>query len=151
MAKEDNSFTDKQRENSEAETRRLANLKPFKPGQSGNPKGRPKSITLSEAYRKMLAQVDETDPEKRTRAEVLAEQMYVKAKTGDVQALREIADRVEGKAKQTVTLTLDKREQIERAIDKLMADAAAHGKEVTRGDAIEVLSLFMPEASQLLN
>jgi Family of unknown function (DUF5681) len=95
MAKEDNSFTDKQRENSEAQARRLANLKPFKPGQSGNPKGRPKSIVLSEAYRKRLEKVDETDPERRTYAEILAEQMIVKAKAGDVQALREIADRTE--------------------------------------------------------
>jgi hypothetical protein len=60
---------DKQGKNSEAHdgrTRRLANLEAhkFKPGQSGNPKGRPKSITLSEAYRKMLAQVDEADAQK---------------------------------------------------------------------------------------
>jgi hypothetical protein len=151
MAEEDNSFTDKQRENSETKARRLANLKPFKPGQSGNPKGRPKSIVLSEAYRKHLAKVDESDPERRTYAEVLAEQMIVKAKAGDVGALREIADRTEGKAKQTIALTLEKREQIERAIDKLMGDALASGDEVTREQAIEALSIFMPEASQLVN
>jgi hypothetical protein len=151
MAKADNSFTDKQRENSEAQARRLANLKPFKPSQSSNPKGRPKSIVLSEAYRKHLAKVDETDPERRTFAEILAGQMIVKAKSGDVGALREIADRTEGKAKQTITLTVEKREQLERAIDKLMGDALASGEEVTREQAIEALSIFMPEASQLIN
>lgn len=44
----DTKSTDKQRANSEAEARRLANLKPFPPGVSGNPAGRPKSITLSD-------------------------------------------------------------------------------------------------------
>lgn len=52
----------------------------WKPGQSGNPKGRPKAITLSEAYRKELAKVDPSDPQGRTYAEVLAEQMVIKAK-----------------------------------------------------------------------
>jgi hypothetical protein len=134
-----------------AENKRLANLKPFKPGQSGNPNGRPKSITLSEAYRKMLATVDDTDPEKRTRAEVLAEQMYVKAKAGDVPALREIADRVEGKPRQTLALTVEKREQLEQAISGIMRDSESAGAPCSRAEAIAALSLFKPEASDLLN
>ncbi len=144
-------ITDKQRNNSEGAVKRLSNLKPFKPGQSGNPKGRPKSITLSEAYRKMLATVDETDPEKRTRAEVLAEQMYAKAKTGDVSALREIADRVEGKPRQTLALTLEKREQLEQAIAGIMRDAEQAGEPCSREEAIAALSIFRPEVSDLLN
>ena len=123
----------------------------FKPGQSGNPKGRPKSITLSEAYRKMLAQVDEADAQKRTRAEILAEEMYVKAKSGDVSALREIADRVEGKPRQTVTLSFDQREKLEQAISNMMREAEAAGAPCSRNEAITALSLFRPEASALLN
>lgn len=131
--------------------RRLANLKPFKPGQSGNPAGRPKSITLSEAYRKQLAMTDETDPLKRTFAEVLAEQMIVKAKTGDVAALKEVADRVEGKAKQTITLSTDRREQVERAIDRMIGRAASDGHILTREDATAALAAYAPEVSQLLH
>src|SRR5215467_3695508 len=41
--------------NSDARARSLANLKPYKPGQSGNPKGRPKSL-FSRAARKHLRQ-----------------------------------------------------------------------------------------------
>src|SRR2546423_5620196 len=131
-----------------AEGNRLGNR--FRPGQSGNPAGRPKSITLSEAYRKMLSRVDESDPEKRTRAEVLAEQMYAKAKTGDVQALREIADRVEGKPRQTLALSLERREQLEQAIAGIMRDAEAAGEPCTREEAIATLAAFVPQASELL-
>jgi hypothetical protein len=60
--------TDQQRANSDGDKKRLANLKPFKPGQSGNPKGRPKSITLSEAYRRELAKPDPADEHGRTFA-----------------------------------------------------------------------------------
>ena len=122
----------------------------FRPGQSGNPAGRPKSITLSEAYRKMLSQADESDPERRTRAEVLAEQMYAKAKTGDVQALREIADRVEGKPRQTLALSVERREQLEQAIAGIMRDAEAAGEPCTREEAIATLAAFVPQASELL-
>jgi hypothetical protein len=87
---------DNQGKNSEVGYKKPPVHSRFKPGQSGNPKGRPKSITLSEAYRRTLAEVDEADEKKRTRAEVLAERMYSKARSGDVAALREIADRVEG-------------------------------------------------------
>jgi hypothetical protein len=40
----------------------------FKPGQSGNPKGRPRSITLSEALRLELAKMLPGDTQERTFA-----------------------------------------------------------------------------------
>jgi hypothetical protein len=98
--------TDKQRKNSEAKDRKLANLKPFKPGQSGNPEGRPKSITLSEAYRKQLAQPVPGDKEGRTFAEVIASRVVVAAAMGDVGAAREIADRTEGKPRQALDVDM---------------------------------------------
>jgi hypothetical protein len=99
----------------------------------------------------MLAQVDETDEQKRTRAEVLAEQMYSKAMKGDVQALKEIADRVEGKARQTIALSVEKREQLEQAISGIMRDAEQAGEPCSREEAIATLSMFRPEVSELLN
>jgi hypothetical protein len=91
----------------------------FKPGQSGNPAGRPKSITLSEAFRRQLSQPMPDDPEGRTFAEVIAERMCVAASGGDVSAAREIADRVEGKPKQSVNLDMN--------VNDWRAVAQAHG------------------------
>ena len=123
----------------------------WKKGQSGNPKGRPKSITLSEAYRRELAKVDPTDEQKRTFAEILAGQAVIKAKTGDVQALKEIADRTEGKARQTITLTTERREQIERAIDRMVDRAAADGMTLTREDAAHALAQYVPDVNELIH
>lgn len=123
----------------------------WKPGQSGNPAGRPKTITLSEAYRRELAKVDPTDEQKRTFAEILAEQTVIKAKGGDVSALRELADRTEGKAKQTITLTTDRREQIEQAVERMIERAAADGQTLTRDEAVAALAAYVPEASALIH
>lgn len=122
----------------------------WKPGQSGNPKGRPKTITLSEAYRRELAKVDPEDPEGRTYAEVLAGKMREKAFGGDVAALRELADRTEGKPRQTLSLSLERREQLEAAVEGIMRDAEAAGRPCTREEAIHTLSGFVPEVSELL-
>jgi undecaprenyl pyrophosphate synthase len=145
------SVTDKQKKNSERRAGGVANLKPFKKGQSGNPAGRPKSLTLSEAYRRELAKIDETDPQKRTFAEVLAEQTIIKAKTGDVAALRELADRTEGKARQTIMLTTDRREQIEQAVTRMIERAAVDGQKLSREEATTALAAYVPEASQLIH
>jgi hypothetical protein len=77
-------------------------------GESGNPAGRPKCITLSEAYRKQLAMIDPRDEAERTFAEVIAEKM-VRVACGFAlesasAAAREICDRTEGKAKQPIEL-----------------------------------------------
>src|SRR5580658_6014578 len=74
----------------------------WKKGQSGNASGRPKSKTLSDAYRNKLEEPVPNDPEKRTWAELIAEAQVRDAVRGNVQAAREIADRTEGKAKQAI-------------------------------------------------
>jgi hypothetical protein len=78
----------------------------FKPGQSGNPAGRPKSITMSEAHRKQLAKPFPDDPEGRTFAEVIAEKLAMNAATGDVSSAKEIADRTEGKPRQALEIDM---------------------------------------------
>src|SRR5262245_53752211 len=79
----------------------------FKPGQSGNPGGRPKTCDLIEAYREQLAKVIANDPEGRTFAEVIAETMIYAAARGNRGAAREIADRVYGKPRQQVDVDLE--------------------------------------------
>lgn len=74
----------------------------FKKGQSGNPSGRPKSKTLSDAYKNKLEERVPNDPEGRTWAELIAEAQVRDAVRGNVQAAREIADRTEGRARQAI-------------------------------------------------
>jgi hypothetical protein len=75
----------------------------WEPGApSPNPKGRPKSITLSEALRIKLAQ---TIPgQEETYAERIALILAESALNGSVRAASEIADRTEGRAKVRVDM-----------------------------------------------
>lgn len=78
----------------------------FPAGQSGNPGGRPRSKHISDAYRSILAEPFPGDPEGRTYAEIIALGAIRSAiKHGDVNILREITDRTEGRARQAVELT----------------------------------------------
>ena len=83
---------------------RPENLTPWQPGQSGNPGGRPKTAPLSHACRELLARPVPDDPEGRTYAEVIAEMLGKKAIEGDIRAAQEIADRAEGRARQSVEI-----------------------------------------------
>lgn len=74
----------------------------WKKGKSGNPSGRPKSKTLSDAYKYKLEEPVPNDPEGRTWAELIAEAQVRDAVRGNVQAAREIADRTEGRARQAI-------------------------------------------------
>lgn len=81
----------------------------FRKGQpSPNPGGRPKSRLLSEALRTRLAEVKPDDPAGRTYAEAIAENMIrIACSTGAsaVHAANEIADRIEGRAPQSIQIS----------------------------------------------
>ena len=81
---------------------------PFQKGQSGNPKGRPKS---NKRFRDALClAVHERVDEKPLRSVETGEHAYLrraaealveKALSGDLRAIREVADRLDGKVPRT--------------------------------------------------
>lgn len=89
------------------------NLTPFKPGQSGNPNGRPKKIPeIDELLADVLGDGDE--------AKAILQALITKAKKGDVRAAEVIFDRAYGKAKQDInqrTTIQDDRPDISKLTD----------------------------------
>ncbi len=77
----------------------------FQKGVSGNPQGRPKLTRLTDALREQLAETNPNAPEE-TVAEEIARALIHEAKSGNVQAIREIGDRTEGKPKQAIDLDM---------------------------------------------
>jgi len=78
----------------------------WKPGQSGNPKGRPKNIKyMSEILREQLDQVPESiDGKKNTKTwrDLICESILRAAVKGNQPAItKELLDRIEGKVKDT--------------------------------------------------
>jgi hypothetical protein len=72
------------------------------PGASGNPGGRPRSKPLSDALRDYMAKPFPGDTEGRTYAEVIALGAIKRAIGGNIDALKEIGDRVEGRTAQVI-------------------------------------------------
>jgi hypothetical protein len=130
--------------------RSLANLRPFQKGQSGNPAGRPKNV-LTRALRTKLEEAESGEPGARTNAEVLADKLFDLALSGNVEALKICFDRLEGRPRQTVTLTLDQREEYERMVENLIESEAAEGRELSREMAIAALAQVKPEIEELLS
>jgi hypothetical protein len=99
----------------------------FKPGNRANPGGRPKLAPLAQACRELLTTPVPNDPEGRTYAEAIAKKLAQKALAGDIRAAQEIADRAEGKARQSIEIqdaTL--RDAFERMSSEEL-EAYAHG------------------------
>ena len=74
------------------------NLKPFKKGQSGNPKGRPLKLP---ALDKLMADVLGEEKDGITAGEATLKALRAKATKGDVRAAEVLLDRAYGKPKQT--------------------------------------------------
>jgi hypothetical protein len=85
-------------------------IKPFqwKKGQpSPNPGGRPRSADLSNAIRAQLESEMTLDGQIITVAEAITSVLVKSALSGDIRAIREIADRAEGRPSQTVNVEND--------------------------------------------
>ena len=78
------------------------NLIPFKKGQSGNPKGRPKKLPQLD---KLLDQVLGVENNEKSEAEKILRSLLTRAKKGDVRAAEILLDRAYGKPKQAIDLT----------------------------------------------
>jgi hypothetical protein len=81
--------------------KRIANLKPFQPGQSGNPGGKPKKKPQTEIYEELLQ-----DPVfKAAYKEAIKARLLSGRMVGHLEG-RELADRLEGKVTQKIDADL---------------------------------------------
>ena len=72
----------------------------FAPGQSGNPGGRPKRAKLwQDAIIRAIKRREQDDPQ---ALEKLADKLLSQVAAGDVAAMREFGDRVDGKVAQAI-------------------------------------------------
>ena len=81
------------------------NLKPWPKGVSGNPGGRPKKRLISDELERLLQQSPNAGG--KTCAAALAEVLLEHALKGDLRAIAEVANRVEGKPVQAVDLDVN--------------------------------------------
>ena len=73
----------------------------FKKGQSGNPKGRRAEKPFRDALNMELVQAGENHKALRE----IAKRLIKEANSGNLNAIKEVADRMDGKAAQQVALT----------------------------------------------
>lgn len=74
-------------------------------GVSGNPKGRPRMAILSDVLRQKLVE-EMPGASEKTIANAIADSLVEKAIGGDVPAIKEIFDRIEGKSSQLIDVEM---------------------------------------------
>lgn len=93
---------------------RLSGLKPFQPGQSGNPNGRPKKHVT-------IAQLAEENSEKALKK--LAKLIDSEDERIALAAAQAVLDRAVGKPKQSMDVSTDKKNAADYSSDELAAIA----------------------------
>jgi hypothetical protein len=101
-----------------------SNLKPWPKGVSGNPGGRPRKKLISSELERLL-QEPSTDAPGKTWAAVIAEALLQQAAKGDIRAIGEIANRVEGKPLQAVDLDVNESGDLSDLTDEQMGQRLA--------------------------
>lgn len=80
----------------------------FQPGNNANPSGRRKGTPFTDALHLSISELEKKgDPKSRRKLRVIAEALVEKAMTGDIQAIKEVADRLDGKPVQQQILSGD--------------------------------------------
>jgi len=90
----------------------LDNLKPFQPGKSGNPAGKPKGTPNTSTRLRRLLDITQNlsnpiteEVEGFTVLEQIDMKLIMKAREGDLNSIKEVYDRMEGKPQQSVDMT----------------------------------------------
>src|SRR5215467_699185 len=96
--------------------------KPFQPGQSGNPRGRPK-MTRQQRIGKLMDAVlrDKLKERNGYLAEVLAARLIMLARKGSLKAIELILERTEGKAQQNLNLNTNEQQTV-KDVDQRIRD-----------------------------
>jgi hypothetical protein len=117
----------------EAWKRNLAKGAPFryKPGQSGNPSGRPKFRELSVACREILSR--QVPGEHCTYAEKIVWRLIKLALKGNISAISEIFDRTEGRAPLALTIA-EQNDPLNDLINEMKKKHEQIGKPETHED-----------------
>lgn len=84
----------------------------FQPGQSGNPKGTRKDKLFRDA---LLLELHRVQPDDRTALAHIARATVQKAMEGDIQAIKEVADRIDGKPAQEQEININETKTVLRA------------------------------------
>jgi hypothetical protein len=118
----------------------------WKPGQSGNPAGRP--VDQITPHLRAIAKEQYPGQDEKTYGRMVAQALYERALMGDVQAIKEILDRLDGKSKQTVAVETEdhRREFFENAIERMMTEGP-----MSRDEAVAAMIAVYPGASEWLN
>lgn len=80
----------------------------WKPGESGNPNGRPKKdVNLTSLMKELLPEKAEyiapgSTPDDKTWRQVIIKALFVKAAKGDIKAIELVLERTEGKITQPI-------------------------------------------------
>lgn len=78
---------------------RIENLRPWKPGESGNPGGRPRKRLIDRELEELLTKEDSA------LAKAIAEVLLARARKGDLRAIQLVAERTEGRPRQAMEVS----------------------------------------------
>ena len=101
---------------------RLANLRPWPKGISGNPGGRPRKKPLTEKLEQLVMQ-EAPNADGQTWADLIAKALLQEAIKGDVRAISELANRIEGKPLQGLSVESTgemSREELDQRIQEIV-------------------------------
>jgi hypothetical protein len=96
------------------------------------------------------AQIDGAD-DGETRLRRVVNQLLSKAEGGDLDAIKIVLDRLEGRPRQSVSLDVGERERYERMVENMIESEEAEGRELTREQAIAALATASPEIEEVLS
>ena len=147
---------DTEKQSSKYPLSRIAGLRPFQPGQSGNPGGWPKGVPrISDAYARLIklspAELESFEPANVAELAALKQIRATIDGTAAIKALpslQEITDRTEGKARQVLEVNtgLEHERMIIRLQERFLART---GIELSRDEAVARLAEIDPAFAQL--